>query len=53
LIHTHTFGLADVPKAIQYARERIDGAIKVVVKRVVLIDQIPSENWKFNGNDQP
>jgi L-iditol 2-dehydrogenase len=32
LIHTHTFGLADVPKAIQYARERIDGAIKVVVK---------------------
>ncbi len=32
LIHTHTFGLADLPKAIQYARERIDGAIKVVVK---------------------
>jgi L-iditol 2-dehydrogenase len=32
LIHTHTFGLADLPKAIQYARDRIDGAIKVVVK---------------------
>jgi len=32
LIHTHTFGLAELPKAIQYARERIDGAIKVVVK---------------------
>ena len=32
LIHTHTFNLADLPKALQYARERIDGAIKVVVK---------------------
>jgi L-iditol 2-dehydrogenase len=32
LIHTHTFGLAELPKAIQYARDRIDGAIKVVVK---------------------
>ena len=32
LIHTHTFGLADLPKALHYARERVDGAIKVVVK---------------------
>lgn len=32
LIHTHTFGLDDVPTAIKYARERIDDAIKVVVK---------------------
>ena len=32
LIHTHTFPLADVPTAIKYARERIDDAIKVVVK---------------------
>lgn len=32
LIHTHTFALADVPTAIKYARERIDDAIKVVVK---------------------
>jgi len=32
MIHTHTFGLGDVPTAIKYARERIDGAIKVVVK---------------------
>lgn len=32
LIHTHTFPLDEVPKAISYARERIDDAIKVVVK---------------------
>ncbi len=32
LIHTHTFALADLPTALRYARERIDDAIKVVVK---------------------
>jgi L-iditol 2-dehydrogenase len=32
LIHTHTFGLDEVPTAIRYARDRIDDAIKVVVK---------------------
>jgi L-iditol 2-dehydrogenase len=32
LIHTHTFALTEVPTAIRYARERIDDAIKVVVK---------------------
>ena len=32
LIHTHTFGLPDVPTAIKYARERIEDAIKVVVR---------------------
>lgn len=32
IIHTHTFGLDEVPTAIKYARERIDDAIKVVVK---------------------
>lgn len=32
MIHTHTFPLAEVPTAIRYARERIEDAIKVVVK---------------------
>ena len=31
-VHTHTFALDDLPTAIRYAKERIDGAIKVVVK---------------------
>ena len=31
-ILTHTFNMKDLPKALKYARERIDGAIKVVVK---------------------
>jgi L-iditol 2-dehydrogenase len=31
-IHTHTFPLAELPTAIRYAKDRIDGAIKVVVK---------------------
>ena len=32
LIHTHTFSLKDVPTAFKYFRERIEDAIKVVVK---------------------
>jgi L-iditol 2-dehydrogenase len=32
LIHTHTFPLEEVPTALRYARERIEDAIKVVVK---------------------
>jgi L-iditol 2-dehydrogenase len=31
-IHTHTFPLEDLPTAIRYAKDRIDDAIKVVVK---------------------
>ena len=31
-IHTHTFALSDLPTAIRYAKDRIDDAIKVVVK---------------------
>src|SRR5271168_4199192 len=32
LIHTHTFPLAELPTAIRYARDRVDDAIKVVVR---------------------
>lgn len=32
VIHTHTFPLEEVPTALKYARERIEDAIKVVVK---------------------
>jgi 2-desacetyl-2-hydroxyethyl bacteriochlorophyllide A dehydrogenase len=31
-VHTHTFTLDEVPKAIEFARKKTDGAIKVVVK---------------------
>jgi L-iditol 2-dehydrogenase len=32
LIHTHTFGLEDLPQALRHARERLNGAIKVILK---------------------
>jgi len=32
VIHTHTFSLEDLPEALRYARDRIDDAIKVVIK---------------------
>ena len=31
-IHTHTFALEDLPTALRYARDRIEDAIKVVVR---------------------
>jgi L-iditol 2-dehydrogenase len=31
-LHTHTFALDELPTALRYAREKIDGAIKVVIK---------------------
>jgi len=31
-IHTHTFALEDLPTAIRYAKDRVEDAIKVVVK---------------------
>ena len=32
LVHTHTFKFDDLPTALDYAKRRIDGAIKVVIK---------------------
>ena len=32
LIHTHTFSLQDLPVGLGYARDKTDGAIKVVIK---------------------
>jgi L-iditol 2-dehydrogenase len=32
LIHTHTFALEELPEALRYARDRVEDAIKVVVK---------------------
>jgi L-iditol 2-dehydrogenase len=32
LIHTHTFPLEELPTALRYARDRVEDAIKVVVK---------------------
>ena len=32
LVHTHTFKMNELPIALKYAKERIDGAIKVVIK---------------------
>jgi L-iditol 2-dehydrogenase len=31
LIHTHTFPLEELPTGLRYAREKLDGAIKVVI----------------------
>jgi L-iditol 2-dehydrogenase len=32
LIHTHTFTMNDLPEALRYAKDRVEDAIKVVVK---------------------
>jgi L-iditol 2-dehydrogenase len=32
LLHTHTFPLQELPMALKYARDRIEDAIKVVIK---------------------
>lgn len=38
-VHTHTFSLQDLPEALRHARERIDDAIKVVVKTHGYVEQ--------------
>ncbi len=38
LIHTHTFALDDLPTALRYARDRVEDAIKVVVKAPARIE---------------
>jgi threonine dehydrogenase-like Zn-dependent dehydrogenase len=43
LIHTHTFPLTDLPMALHYARNRIDDAIKVVVKTRGVVTQTRKE----------
>ncbi|MBV8790710.1 MAG: zinc-binding dehydrogenase [Pseudolabrys sp.] len=40
-IHTHTFALDDLPTAIRYAKDRVEDAIKVVVK--AKMDKIQKE----------
>ncbi|MET4799814.1 L-iditol 2-dehydrogenase [Bradyrhizobium sp. LB11.1] len=40
LIHTHTFPLTDLPTALHYARNRVDDAIKVVIKTRGAVSQI-------------
>jgi L-iditol 2-dehydrogenase len=32
IIHTHTFDMGDLPEALRYAKDRVEDAIKVVVK---------------------
>lgn len=39
LIHTHTFPFTDLPTALHYARNRIDDAIKVVVRTRGTVEQ--------------
>jgi len=35
-VHTHTFALDELPTGLRYARDRIDGAIKVVIKPQII-----------------
>jgi L-iditol 2-dehydrogenase len=38
-IHTHTFSLDDLPTALRYAKDRVDDAIKVVVRAKMAASQ--------------
>jgi hypothetical protein len=47
-IHTYTFSLDDLPTALHYAKDRIDDAIKVVVKtRAVVANEIAARWFSF------
>jgi L-iditol 2-dehydrogenase len=35
-VHTHTFALDELPTGLRYARDRVDGAIKVVIKPQII-----------------
>lgn len=35
-VHTHTFALDELPDALRYARDRVEGAIKVVIKPQIM-----------------
>jgi len=39
LIHTHTFDLDELPTALRYAKDRVEDAIKVVVKARYAVEQ--------------
>ena len=44
LIHTHTFDMTDLEEALRYAKDRVEDAIKVVVKNPwVQTDRIAAE----------
>ena len=43
-LHTHTFAFDQLPTALRYAREKIDGAIKIVVKPQSMSGQAASED---------
>jgi L-iditol 2-dehydrogenase len=35
-VHTHTFALDELPTGLRYARDRVDGAIKVVIQPQII-----------------
>jgi threonine dehydrogenase-like Zn-dependent dehydrogenase len=41
-VHTHTFALDELPNALRYARDKVEGAIKVVIKPQILSGQAAS-----------
>ena len=42
LIHTHTFDMSDLKEALRYAKDRVEDAIKVVVKNKSAAQQVGS-----------